>query len=92
MNRPRFAQDGRKISGDLCDVGTTPMPQRLLRGRNSEAQHLLDATVAIGRHDQHGPRQPIGWIYAEEEVVMKLASLPVIENLVAAEAGLEVRQ
>jgi hypothetical protein len=78
MNRPHFAQDGRKIAGELCDVGTPAMPERLLRGRNREAQHLLDATVAIGRHDQHGPRQPIGRLYAEEEVVMKLASLPVV--------------
>jgi len=68
------------------------MPERLLARRRIERQDLLDAAVAVRRHDQHRPGQLPVRFDAKQEVVVELAPLPVIEELVAAETFLQLRQ
>ena len=58
----------------------------------SEAEDLLDAAVAIGRHDEDGPAELVLRIDPQQQVVMELSLLPVVEDFVATESLSEVGQ
>jgi hypothetical protein len=66
------------------------MPEGVFLGDRVEAEDLFDAAVAVGRDDQDRSRKASVVLNPEKQVVVKLAPLPVIEHLVAAEISPQV--
>jgi hypothetical protein len=68
------------------------VPKRAAARDLAEAEDLLDTAVAIGRDDQHAPRQLVGRRRrkANDDVVVELALRPVFDEVVAAKAAGEV--
>jgi hypothetical protein len=87
VGRRGSGENGRKLTGKLRIVGTTPMPESKPVRHVHEAKHFLDATVAIRRNDQsfagqltHRARD------TNDYVVMKFALLPMVYQVVSTPA------
>jgi hypothetical protein len=80
----RAPENGRERPLKLSIFGAAPTPESAPVGHVFETEHLLDAPVAVGRHDEDLPRERACVRHAHHDVVVKLALLPVIEQLVPA--------
>ena len=63
---------------------TTPVPKAEAVRFLCKAEHFFDASVAVGGHDQHLTRQFWMTLYAQHDIVMELALLPVFDERVGA--------
>ena len=79
-------QDFRKRSGKFTHPRAAPVPERRALRNFVEAQHFLHAAVAVrcDRKDLAGQRFLV--VEAHDDVVMKLALSPMIDEIVSAES------
>ena len=82
-----------KISGKVGVFWAAPMPKRKALRHVGEREHFFDAAVAVSGDDQNVTAEIwLGARYAHDQVVMKFALLPMIDQLVAAPATSHVFQ
>ena len=87
VQRPHRIEHGRQVARELAVVGATVVPQGAAVRQRSEAKDFLHAAVAVGRDDQDAPGQRRASRHPHHDVVVKLALLPVVDQVVAAGAG-----
>lgn len=83
MHGEGSSQQAELSSREFRIFGTALVPQRHPVRNLCEAKHLFDSAVAVRRNDQHRTRQLTRSLgNANHYVVMKLALLPVVNELV----------
>jgi hypothetical protein len=83
VNGLRAAENGRQVAMELRIPGTPMTPKSASCRWLTEAKNFLHATVAVRGDHQDRARQPVPRINSENQIMMKLALLPVVDDLVA---------
>jgi len=86
----RVVEDRGHRAAEIGGIGTAVVPESFFSRRRLEAEDLLHAAVAVRRDDQHRPGQAAPRLDPEEQVVVELATLPVIEKLVPSEVDPQI--
>jgi hypothetical protein len=82
---PDSGQNRRELAAKLEILRTPMVPEGIVVRRLRKAEYFLHASVAVRGHDEHRAGQPTRGLDPHDQIMMKLAALPVLENVVAAE-------
>lgn len=77
-----------EVAREVCNLWTTPMPQCVSLWKFCEAEDFLDATIAVGCHNEDFTRKlPFCIGDPHDHVMMKFALLPMGDEFKCAEFG-----